>query len=131
MLELLLRVITLIHIIFVLFVVGTPLLNSNYLLFLHSIFVPFMMIHWMCNDNTCILTIIEKKLRQEINGKFDKDECITCKIIEPVYDFRKNYSTFSKIIYTVTIVLWLLGVVKLYCKYQSGSITSFQDLFML
>ena len=132
--KLLLKIITLIHIIFILFVVGAPLSNSNYILFLHAIFVPFMMIHWLFNDNTCILTIIEKRLRKDIGGEdMDKikDDCITCKIIEPVYDFKKNYGTFSKMIYTVTICLWFLSLGKLLCKAQSGGIPSYRSLFEL
>jgi len=130
--ELLLKAITLIHVIFVLFVVGTPFIGSNYFLLLHAIFVPFMMIHWLCNDNTCCLTIVERNLRKHMSGKkkYNDEDCITCKIIEPVYDFRKNYKTFSKIIYAITITLWLISLTRLYMKYKSGEIASFTDMFM-
>jgi hypothetical protein len=130
--QLLLNIVTVLHIIFVLFVVVVPFTSSNYLLFIHSIFIPFLLFHWIINDNTCALTIIERKLRQQISGKdFVDDECITCKLIEPVYDFRKNYETFTVIIYTVTISLWLISVYKLYSKYKDGSIKSFKDLFII
>lgn len=126
----LLKFITLIHIMFVLFIVVTPFTNSTYLLFLHFIFVPFMLLHWMLNNNTCILTVIEKKLRKEIYGETKDDDCITCKLIEPVYDFRNNYQTFSTIIYSITILLWLISAGKLFYKYHTGNITSFRDLFI-
>lgn len=130
--EILLKIITLIHIIFVIFVIGTPLLNSNYLLFLHALIVPFMVIHWICNDNTCVLTIIEKKLRRELEGgNYDKDDCITCRLIEPVYDFRKNNENFSKIIFTITLLLWSASLGRLIYKYNIGEITKFKDLFLL
>jgi len=127
MIDILLKIIKLFHIIFVLFVTVTPFVNSNYFLFLHTIFVPFLILHWICNDNTCVLTILERKLRNQKND----DDCITCKLIEPVYDFRKNYKQFSALIYTVTICLWLLSVGKLLCKYRSGKISSYQDLFVI
>ena len=129
--ELLLKFITFLHIIFVLFVVITPFTNSNYLLFLHFIFVPFLMLHWLLNDNTCILTIIERNLRKAIYGKVDEEDCITCRLIEPVYDFRKNYETFSTIIYVITFLLWTITAGKLYYKYHTGSINSLRDLFIL
>lgn len=130
--ELLLNIITILHILFVLFVIVVPFTSSNYLLFMHSVFVPFLLFHWVLNDNTCALTIVERKLRQKISGKdFVDDDCITCKLIEPVYDFRKNYETFTTIIYTVTISLWLISVYKLYSGYSNGSITSFKDLFTI
>ncbi len=143
--EILLNFITILHIIFVLFVVITPFTNSTYFLMLHLIIVPFVMMHWLLNDNTCVLTVVERKLRKEVqksslpNGAEQTEadinaideECITCKLIEPVYDFRKNYETFSKIIYAITIALWLITVFKLVGKYRSGEIGSFKDLFNL
>ena len=116
---------------FVLFVVVAPFTSSTYLLFLHFIFVPFMVLHWALNDNTCILTVIERKLRKEIYGETNDDDCITCKLIEPVYDFRSNYQTFSTIIYTITILLWLISAGKLFYKYHTGGISSFKDLFIM
>lgn len=130
--ELLLNIVTILHIIFVLFVIVVPFTSSNYLLFMHSIFIPFLLFHWILNDNTCALTIIERKLRQKISGKdFVDDECITCKLIEPVYDFRKNYETFTIIIYTITISLWLISVCKLYNNYKNGHIKTYKDLFTM
>lgn len=117
--------------IFVAFAVATPFTNSNYLLFVHSIFIPFLILHWICNDNTCVLTIVERKLRKEIYGENAEDDCITCKLIEPVYDFRKNYDEFTKIIYAITITLWLVSVCKLYYKYDHKIITNFKDLFVI
>lgn len=130
--QILLNIITVLHMLFVLFVIVVPFTSSNYLLFLHALFIPFLLFHWVLNDNTCALTIIERKLRQQISGsdKID-DECITCKLIEPVYDFRKNHETFTTIIYTITITLWLISVYKLYSGYSSGSISGWRDLFKI
>lgn len=127
--ELLLKFITLLHLLFIIFIIVTPFLNSNYLLLLHAIFVPFMVLHWICNDNTCILTVVERKLRKDIYGTFDKDDCITCRLIEPVYDFRKNHQGFTTIIYVVTFILWSISVGRLYSKFQSGEIKNFRELF--
>src|SRR4029079_19804711 len=102
--EILLKFITLIHILFVLFIVLAPFSNSNYILILHFIFVPFMILHWILNDNTCVLTIIERNLRKKMYGEeqYDDEDCFTCRLIELVYDFKKNYETFSKFIYIIT-----------------------------
>ena len=128
--EFLLRLITLVHIIYMLFVVVVPFTDSNYLLLLHAIVVPFMIAHWIINDNTCVLTIIEKKIRKDMYGtEPEPNDCFTCRLIEPVYDFNKNYDTASTLIYIITIALWLLSVYKLYSKYRNGSIRSFMDLF--
>jgi hypothetical protein len=130
--EILLKIITLLHIIFILFVVVVPFTSSKYLLFIHAVFIPFLIFHWIINDNTCALTMVERKLRQKISGSTVlDDDCITCKIIEPIYDFRKNNDTFTIAIYAITISLWLVSVLKLYNGYKMGEIKSFRDLFVL
>lgn len=129
--EVLLKLITLLHIFFVIFMVVTPFMSSNYFLLLHAIFVPFLIFHWICNDNTCVLTVIEKKLRKDIYNDVDEDDCITCRLIEPVYDFRKNYKGFTVIIYTITILLFLLSSGKLFYRYRIGEISGLKDLFIV
>jgi hypothetical protein len=129
MYKLILDLIVGLHIIFVLFVVLTPFFGNNYLLMLHGIVVPFMMLHWVLNDNSCALTIIEKSMREQLYGVANSSECFTCRLIEPVYDFKNNYESLSNIIYTVTLGLWFISVYKLTCRFRAGEITSLNDFF--
>lgn len=118
-----------IHLIFILFVIFVPFTNSNYLLLLHSIIIPFIMLHWVTNENICALTLVEKKIRTQLYGEDNADDCFTCRLIEPIYDFKKNYAAYTIFIYLFTTGLWLISVTKLYLKYHNGQITSFMDLF--
>ncbi len=127
--EFILKLITLIHILVILFIVIVPFTSSTYLLLLHVIVVPFIMLHWLINDNTCVLTIIEKNMREKMYGEAKTEDCFTCRLIEPIYDFKNDYSSFSTIIYIVTFALWAISVYKLYSKYSSGEISSMKDLF--
>ena len=135
---LLLQFITVLHILFVLFVVLTPFLGSNYMLLMHFFLVPFLIFHWITNDNTCCLTIAERIIRKKLykqNNQAEEeekieDDCITCKIINPVYDVHKNYDKFTIFIYIITIMLWIITVGKLTYKYNTGSINSFMDLII-
>ena len=127
-----LKIVIIIHILFVLFIIITPFTNSNYLLCLHSVIVPFIMFHWCLNDNTCALTTFEKKLREKVYGTRNaKKECFSCKIIEPIYDFKENYKERASFIYIVTTILWLISVGKLYTKYKNKEITKFIDLMKI
>lgn len=130
--RIILWLITLLHILFILFVVIIPFTNSNYLLLLHAVTVPFMMFHWIINDNTCALTLAEHYVRKKLYGtKSKKEETFMAGLIEPIYDFKENHKNFSDIIYVITIILWLISTSKLYFKYRSGEISSFHDLMKI
>lgn len=130
--NLILKFILLCHFLTVCFVVLVPFLNNYYLILLHTIVVPFIMFHWYLNDNTCVLTEIERKLRLDIDGQIpDDNNCFTCQLINPIYDFKKNNMDYSTIIYTVTIILWLISVFHLYKGYKSGDFVSLYDLLIV
>ena len=129
--RILLKMITLIHVLYVLFVLLTPFIDSNYLLLLHVTMLPFMMLHWVCNNNACFLVVVEKATRKIIYGKSDKKDCITCKIFEPIYDFNKNHKAWSKTMYSIVTILWLLRIGKIFYKYKSGELKHYMDLFIL
>ena len=120
------------HIIFVCFVILVPFMNSNYLLMMHSILVPFVMLHWVANNNMCALTLMEQALREKITGeKFDRKKCISARIIEPIYDFKNNHESRARLIYGLTTLLWFISIGKLYYRYKTGCIKSWQDLFII
>lgn len=125
-----LYLITLCHLALVIFIVVTPFVGSNYMLLMHSVIMPFIMMHWLLNDNTCALTLAEQKIREHITGiPCDKTECFTCKLIDPIYDFKANNIDSTCAIYTISILLWLISIGRLLFKYQSGDISTFSDLF--
>lgn len=128
--QVLLYLIITIHIMLILFVVIVPFFGSNYLLLIHSIIVPFIILHWIVNDNTCVLSIMEMKIREKLgNRDVDRNECFTCNLIDPIYNLRANYDDYSKLIYLITISLWIVSAGKLYSRYCSGQIKSFEDFF--
>ena len=120
--------INIIHLLIILFVVATPFTNSNYLLLIHLVVVPFIMLHWILNNNTCCLTIAEKYIRQKAVGtKIKEEDCFTYQLIAPIYDFNKNHEAFSTFIYILTISVWLVSVYKLSYKICNGEISNFND----
>ena len=124
--------ITVLHLIIVLFIIITPFTNSNYLLLLYVITVPFIILHWVMNNNTCSLTVAEKYIRQKTYGVIlNDDECFTYNLIAPIYDFNKNYETFSNFIYIATFSLLSLASYKLYKKIYNGEIKTIEDFSKL
>ena len=130
-----LYIISIIHLAFIFFVIGNPFLTDvNALLLLHIVIVPFMMGHWITDNNMCTLTMIEKYIRYQIYGPSanDKlDNCFMCRLIEPVYDFDKNLDQFQKVLYGFTTLLWLYSIYKLYLNIKIGKLRSYDDLFLV
>ena len=131
--NILLYIIAFIHLLFMIFVIGVPLLSSsNPVLLLHLIIVPFLLAHWYTNENTCALTVIEKHVRSNILNQHNDDifeNCFTCRLIEPVYDLHKNVGLFSELMHIVVIFLWIITIMKLLKNYNDNKITCFKDLF--
>lgn len=125
---LIIRLIQIIHFCVILSVLLVPFTNSNYFLMLHSVFIPFMILHWLTNNNTCVLTTAEKYLKNADTPE-KEEECFTCKLINPIFDFTKDNEKLTRYIYIITIGMWLLSVLKLSLKYKNNEIKKFKDLF--
>lgn len=88
------------------------------------------MLHWVMNENMCALTVLENNIRYQITGEYpDKGQSFIGRIIEPIYDFKKDNNNFSICIYAFMICLWLTSVGRIIYKYNTGEINSFRDLF--
>lgn len=121
--------INIIHIVILVFVIGAPFSNSNYLILLHIIVVPFIMLHWLLNNNMCCLTLAEKYVREKTTREIvNHEDCFTHKLISPIYDFNKNNDDFSAFIYLITTFLWTISVYNFGKKYVNGQIRTIDDL---
>jgi len=68
---------------------SVPLIRVSYV-----VFAPFLMLHWILNDDTCALTALECKLR----GLEDCSESFVHKIVSPIYkitDVQVRYATWA------------------------------------
>jgi hypothetical protein len=104
-----------VHLLVVLIVIISPFYAEQLSLTTYVIMVPFLVLHWLSNNNVCVLTLMERKLRktagQELNG--DDNELFLGSIISPVYDVHNIFPDLSKTIYIGTLLLWLLAVSRL------------------
>lgn len=125
----LLILINIIHLVIIVFILAAPFSDSNYLMLLHIIVVPFIMLHWLLNNNTCCLTVAERYIREKTVGtNVNPEDCFTYKLIAPIYDFNKDNEAFSAFIYIITISVWLLSVYNISNKLCNGEITKIEDL---
>ena len=99
---------------------------------LHIIVVPFIMLHWLLNNNTCCLTVAEKYIREKTVGtQVNSEDCFTYKLIAPIYDFNKEHETFSSFIYVITIGVWLISVYNISNKICNGEIKKIEDFALI
>lgn len=116
-------IIQIIHVFVLLFVFLTPFLGDEYLLTLHLIIIPFIMLHWLTNQDVCALTELEKIVRGgcvdtetffgQVMIPIYKDETFMGRIISPFYKFEDE-ETEKKAVWIGLILLWIITVIRLY-----------------
>ena len=98
--------IRILHILIVLWLIIVPFTNIEPLLVLHLIMMPFLWLHWILNDDTCSLTIMEMKLR----GIEQPCESFFYNLVSPVYKIRDEEVRVAA--WWASIVLWLITLSK-------------------
>ena len=93
------------HLLFVAFVTLAPFTSNRALLVLHALIVPFLWLHWLLNDDTCALTVLENRLRGVSN-----DSSFFHALVSPVYKIRD--STVRALCWGATLALWGLTLRK-------------------
>lgn len=101
--------IRIIHLLVVIFIVVTPFLNDEYLLSMHFLIVPMIMLHWITNQSICALTEIEKLL----TGKKHDNDTFFGKVVGPIYMF-KTHGEENLFMWTLLTGLWLITLFKLH-----------------
>jgi hypothetical protein len=108
------NIIWLLHLLFVLWVLITPFTNSEPMLILHLIMMPFLWMHWWINDDTCSLTMIEMKLRGLEYGTEDAQKSFFYNLVSPVY--RIQDGDVRSVAWLLSLLLWLITLTKVVKK---------------
>ena len=112
--------ISVLHVLVILFVLLVPFSDNDALMFLH----------WLTNNNKCCLSTAEKHIRKIAHGtKSNTKDTFIYQFIAPIYDFNKNYESYSAFIYIVTVLLWSISMINLGRNINSGKVKSYNDLF--
>lgn len=91
------------HLLFVAFMLYAPFGASRELLVLHVLLTPFLWMHWLLNDDTCALTVLECKLRGvEPSASFFH------RVVSPVYKLRDEDVRVA--VWVGSVALWAVSV---------------------
>lgn len=109
------NIVRFIHYLLIAFAIFVPLLLdpdsnllSEWLLVLHSILMPGIIIHWLTNNNICSLTVLESYMTNQ-----PLDKTFIASILFPFFEI--NNCT----IHVITLALWFISLYKLYYS-QAG-----------
>jgi hypothetical protein len=116
-------IIQIIHFLVVLFILAVPFFGGDYLLSLHFLVVPFIMLHWITNQSVCALTEIEKLVRGGCESKdtffgqvmdpIYKSESFIGRLVAPFYTFEDE-ETETLFVWVSLTALWLITLYKLW-----------------
>jgi hypothetical protein len=96
------NIIACIHLLFVIFVVTTPFITDNPFYLLYYCFIIFFVgVHWYFNNDTCVLTMIEAKLRGTVSK-----ETFMSRLLKPIYIVKSNEIKY------ITGALFLYALLK-------------------
>ena len=116
-------IIQIIHILVTLFICFVPFFGGDYLLSLHFIIIPFIMMHWATNQSVCALTEMEKLVRGGCESKdtffgqvmdpIYKSESFIGRLAAPFYTFEDE-ETETLFVWVSLTGLWLITLFKLW-----------------
>ena len=91
-----------IHALFVLSCVLIPFLPPKWIIFkLYIVMIPFIVLHWLLNNDTCVLTILESYIR-----KVPMKNTFMSSLVGPIY------APPSRSIYIATGILYVIAVYR-------------------
>lgn len=106
------RIIFIIHLLLTLSIILIPFIDvcvydcEKYVTYIFVILAAIM-IHWITNDNTCFLTILESRLTDK-----DKSETFVGKLVDPIYKLPDNFT------WIITIIIFIFVTILLRNKYS-------------
>lgn len=105
-------IIQILHVFVMLAVLIIPFIQESiYIDILYIIFIPFLLLHWLTNNDNCVLTIIENKLR----GKNIHDRNINTnfayRFFKPIYTLPILLN--SRFVYFPVIILYFIKLYKI------------------
>lgn len=94
-----------VHILVVAFVLLAPFSDDAFVIRAHVWLVPFLWMHWILNDDSCALTMLECKLRG-----VPADESFVQGVVGPVY--RVGQTSASWLAWTASFVAWCAALAR-------------------
>ncbi len=96
------NIIRLIHYSFIIYIIVTPFIANKSELKHYLIIVVLLLSHWITNNDTCALSMLESKLR-----KMDTRETFVGRIVSPIYSIKNEH------VYLLIYILVFIAIIRL------------------
>lgn len=93
------------HVAFVAFMALAPFSGDRVVLVLHLVTTPFLWVHWLLNDDTCALTLLESRLRG-----VPAEASFVHSLVGPVYKLRDGDVRVA--CWVASVALWAVTLRK-------------------
>lgn len=98
-------IVKLLHGLFVLFCLLAPFVTNNEaILTYHFLIVPIVVLHWLFNNDICVLTEIESLLA---TGSDESSDTFIGKVLNPVIKIERWH------IRVIALIVWVMSFIKL------------------
>ena len=94
------------HVALIMFMIMIPFSKNINLIRLHLILIPFLIAHWLTNNDTCALTELEKYL----SNKTCNYDTMIGSIVGPVFKLENADQISRYLVYTGSILLWSVSL---------------------
>ena len=91
---------------FVAWVCWAPFSGSDTMLVMHALLVPFLWLHWLINDDTCALTLLESWLRG-----VDARSSFFHRLVSPVFKLHAEHTDYAA--WGGTALVWCVSLARL------------------
>lgn len=119
------NVIFILHVVFFLFMILAPFVKYKVFNLLYLIIAPFILFHWILNNDTCALTELEKKLRGTCHSK----NTFFGSLVGPVYNLDKHPEVSMIVVRFILILLWFVALHNLRKKRNNDPIDKMYKIF--
>lgn len=95
------------HLFFIAWMVWAPFSGMTDMILLHALTVPSLLVHWATNQDTCVLTLLETKLRG-----IESEDSFFYSLVAPVYLIPDT--TLKLVVTGATLGLWAVSLKYVY-----------------
>ena len=119
------NIIFIMHVVFFLFMILAPFMKYKVFNVLYLIIAPFILFHWMLNNDTCALTELEKHLR----GTSQSKNTFFGSLVGPVYNLDKHPDVSMLVVRFILVLLWFIALYNVRKKRANDPIDKIYKMF--